>query len=447
MMLREPAYNKRHSWNPVSVVDSDSFSTSPSFTPSASTCTDDCHTYTPAYLFQQKESVPRTNMTVEDSSHLRHKRESSVFSSSRYSSPATTISRSLSPDALDDYKVNSIFKFEPKLRPASHYLQSRPNEKQRWSTSSASFIQPTSDQERLLQEKLQHLARSENARLLAFDTYSSSASPSNSRPSSLIDPSPRRRSALRFSLPVQASTFSSHFSSTRPQTSIPDGTKILGADHDSRKTSARASTLAALSGNGDIKTLVRSNSKRQSKKRRRTSALHNSDHYIISEKELRNLGVVPNSENGPYRPGDIRGTVLSWRMSGDILRAWVIAFKSPESFFEVSYFVWSMISNPSNILDVSLHDTSLLPPRDIVLSLKESLSSAFTFSTIRDAYNLIAKFWHAMGRGCFSVLLFFLIFLQVSLLSVFVFAYLLGSVITAPVQYARTWVYKKEKAQ
>ena len=277
-----------------------------------------------------------------------HRRASSIFSASQFSSPATTISRPSTPDPFDFYHSESIYDLDRDCknlqisrRPLSALASSttisssiKPSNSNRWSTSSSSLRHSISEQERLLQEKLQQLARSENARLMEFEKIVSTASSSpTSRPTSFISSSEKRSSAFVVTSPKlkldQRKLSLQNFNSNNDE-SQPDSQPQAKPEKNSRDA-ARAAALATLSG-GVTSQLSRHNSRKSDKKRRR-SALNSQGYFIISDSDLAKLGRDARTETGPNRPGDIGGTVLSWRMAGDIIKAWVAACKSPESLF------------------------------------------------------------------------------------------------------------------
>lgn len=80
-------------------------------------------------------------------------------------------------------------------------------------------------------------------------------------------------------------------------------------------------------------------------------------YYIISASDLERLQRMEHIDAfgslvdisghaiNPRRPGEIGGTVLSWRMTADIMRTWMTAYRSPAALLDLLQFVWAMATN------------------------------------------------------------------------------------------------------
>lgn len=397
---------------------------------------------------QSSRGSRHKNAPSIDYSKSGHKRNSSLFSASQYSSPATTISRPGTPDLYDYILSDGISDLDLSKRPISGLSQStKSTHSHRYSASAMATRQSFSEQGRLLQEKLQFLARSENARLAELEKVSVASSPMSSRPISLVLSEKGGVSLPASSQIIHDRTSSlQHFSvfdqSEHASTqSSPRHSTTAGISKDI----ARAAALATLSGGSP--TLTRQTSRKSAEKRRR-SAKTDSSFFIITDDQLETIGNETPKEAGPVRPGDIGGTVLSWRMAGDVIKAWVLASKSPEALFEIAFFVWAMLSNPRNLMEISLLDSKWLPPAEIVLSLKENVTSTLTQASLQTILDSLAEFGKLLGRGFCTGFAFMVIFLQVSLLSFMVVAYVLGDMLMSPARFVRRQFYgAKDKEQ
>lgn len=391
---------------------------------------------------QSSRESRHKNAASIDSSKIEHKRNSSLFSASQYSSPATTISRSGTPDLYDFILSDGISDLDLSKRPISGLTQStKSRHSHRYSATAMATRHSFSEQERLLQEKLQFLARSENARLAEFEKVSVPSSPMASRPISLaLSEKSCVSLAASSHLIHERSSSLQHFSiydhseHASTQSAPQHSTTASGISRDL----ARAAALAALSGSSPTPTRQPS---RKSAEKRRRSAKNDSSFFIISDVELETIGNEMPKEAGPYRPGDIGGTVLSWRMAGDVIKAWVLASKSPEALFDIAFFVWAMLSNPRNLMEISLLDSKWLPPAEIVLSLKENVTSTLTQASLQTILDSLAEFGKLLGRGLCTGIAFMVIFLQVSLLSFMVVAYVLGDMLMSPVRLVQRQFY------
>ena len=438
----------RRSWNPIvfpiNRADNTSSPPSPTTTFSSTSSIDKRQSLDPSTILLQRNNSTGSKRSsfLLDTSKSVHRRTNSVFSSSQYSSSslATSISRSSSPeytfDSLDEAKQYNKRQQQPRS--------------QRWSTSSAGLRYSVSEQERLLQEKLALLARTENLRLLAYENSSSaSSSPAPSRPLSLnIDVDKNRISSIISSSPsfLHRHSSYSHLNATFKALDLNDSSSV-----DISQSScdvARADALAKLSGATTTTTSMPMAPSKQAslktlERKKKRSSLNYSGRFVISDQDLEKIGHETLAMAGPFRPSDIGGTVLSWRMAGDLLKAWFTACRSPDSFLEIVYFLWAMVSYPSNVLELDFETVQLMPPQEIVQNLKENVVSTISQASLKSILDSLIAFSKILGQGAVTGVAFLVIFIQVSLLTVMVFAYMLGETIITPVNYAKDWYSDK----
>lgn len=398
-----------------------------------------------------------------------HRRANSSLSYSQYSllsSSATNISRPLSPDS---------FEFPPS-KPGTKGSQakaSNSNSKdssQRWSSPS-STLRHISEQERLLQEKLQQLARSENARLCESERASS---PTNSRPVSYIEPStrPQKRNSISISVGFKPGhqrnlSLQPYFntnnvvpglsesppkptstpSQVRPQPA-PMATPVPSQDS---KEAARAAALAQLSGEVQPKVTslkpvlepLQIPDAHAGRKRRRS--VQSPGQYIISSHDILKLGSEAEEEKPSRFKTELGGSALSWKMAGDIVMTSGKAYHSPETLFELVRYLWVMFSNPETAKGISISESQWLPPSDLVVTLKDNLISGISQATVR---NVSDSFWTLSkivgGCACTS-LAFTIILLQIFLLSLMVFAFILGDIVMSPFHLMKRCLYPSKE--
>jgi hypothetical protein len=295
------------------------------------------------------------------------------------------------------------------------------------------------------------LARTENLRLLAYENSSSaSSSPAPSRPLSLniADAEKHRISSIGSSSPsfLHRHSSYSHLNATFKALDLNESASV-DISQSSRDV-ARADALAKLSGvtttSMPIAPSKQVSLKTLDRKKKRNN-LNHSGHFIISDQDLEKIGHETIAMAGPFRPGDIGGTVLSWRMAGDLLKAWATACKSPDAFLEIIYFLWAMVSYPSNVLELDFETVQLMPPQEIVQNLKENVVLTISQASLKSILGSLIAFSKLLGQGVVTGVTFLVIFIQVSLLSVMVFAYMLGETIITPVNYAQDWYSGKSK--
>lgn len=438
----------RRSWNPsifpISRSDNTTTLSSPTSSSFSTSSIDKRRSLDPStvLLCRNNSTGSKRIFSLPDNIKPTHRRTNSVFSSSQYSSSslATSISRSSSPeicfDSLDETKKS---------------LKRQQFRSQRWSSSSASLRYSISEQERLLQEKLALLARTENLRLLAYENSSSAfSSPAPSRPLSfnISESDKHHLSSITPSSYSHRHSSYSHLNTTFKALDLAESS-TNDISPFSRDV-ARADALAKLSGMTATSSCVEASTKDTLKpldRKKKRNSLNHSGYFIISDQDLEKLGTETLKMAGPFRPGDIGGTVLSWRMAGDLLKAWAMAFKSPEAFLEIIYFLWAMVSYPSNVLELDFKTVQLVPPQEIVQGLKNNVISAVSQASIKTILDSLLQFSRLLGKGVVTSMAFLVIFIQVSLLSVMVFAYMLGETVITPVNYAKEWyTSKKEKA-
>jgi hypothetical protein len=251
-------------------------------------------------------------------------------------------------------------------------------------SSKRSSLHVSSEQDRLLQEKLQQLARNENAKLI-----DNSIEDLNIPSSSPID-------------------------SNTPAVS---GRKQIQR--------SRGSSLL-------------SNSPRPKKRQKARSAQSSSNIFVISDDDIQKLDDPISSMNaipGPTRPGNIGGTILSWKMTSDIVRVFGKSVLSPDLFLDLTRFVWSTFTKPENFTDVSFRDgVQLLPPKYLVSTIKESLPK------MSDAFFRLKYVLKSIGYTAFS---FSVILIQVTLIGIMLIAYVIGDIISAPARWGQNWLQPK----
>lgn len=266
--------------------------------------------------------------------------------------------------------------------------------------SKRSSLHASIEQDQVLQEKLQELARSDNARLLNpildlsisegfSQKYSSSSSNGASKGHS------RHHSAhSMFAFRNSSGHLSGHtFSSSYPKMPM----------------RARATVPSA--------------SRRW--KRKDGSILVMREDDIV---KLEKLEPAPGSP-GPNRPGEIQGTVLSWKMTQDLLKT--ITSGSGADATELLQFMWSMFSQPENVLETFKAAGSphhILPPKELVNGLRRRLPRILRLQLIPQLFDLLK------GLVC-TGLVFTVMALQVALVAMMLVAYVVGDGLLLPVKY------------
>lgn len=251
-------------------------------------------------------------------------------------------------------------------------------------SSKRSSLHVSSEQDRLLQEKLQQLARNENAKLIdncIEDLNIPSGSPIDRDTSTVSGPKQIQRS--------------------------------------------RGSSLL-------------SNSPRPKKRQKARNTQSASNIFVISDDDIQKLDDPISSMDaipGPTRPGNIGGTILSWKMTSDIVRVFGKSALSPDLFLDLTRFVWSTFTKPENFTDFSFTDgVQLFPPRDLVSTIKESLPK------MSDALFRLGYVLKSVGYSVFS---FSVILVQVTLIAIMLIAYVIGDILTIPVKWGQGWLQSK----
>ena len=447
----------------------------------------------------QRQSLHRRGTSsVSEWSRSGHARTNSTFSvsqHSQFSSPASSVSRPRTPDSLDSFLSGGFFdsehdKYSTSKRPLSGIVASSTktstNSTNRWSTSSSALRQ-ISEQERMLQEKLQQLARSDNARLKEFESASSTPSSAvNSRPVSFVAPGPpekrnsiniaasfkhahqrnlslqpyfnsndqvpelippqqsQRQSGSPLRSPITSPVISPVMSSNRSAT---PALKSPIAKSFAAKEAARAAALAQLSGVTETKTSRKSAAQKleplvipkEDSGNKRQRSLQSPGYLIISDTDLEKLG-KDKEKAVTTRPSAINGSALSWQMAGDIVQTSGKAYKSPQSLVDMIRFLWVMFSNPAFVKDISISDSKFLPPAELIENFKESIMLAITQATLQNIMDSLLAIGKLAGAGVCTALAFMIIFIQVSLLSTMVIAYVLGDLITSPFKFTNKWL-------
>lgn len=493
--------SKRRSWNPNMFLahrsDLSSLMSSPPLSPPSGSSSArssillESSTVTPGP--QRKGSHRRGASSISDWSRSTHMRTNSTLSSSQYSqfsSPASSVSRPRTPDSLDffpptDYSENITKR--PSLGSGVPSKSSTSNSN-RWSTSSSS-LRHTSEQDRLLQEKLQQLARSENARLYEFEkTSSTPSSAANSRPTSFTGPSVTIPSEKRNSINISAAFKQTHqrnlslqpyFNSndkvptlTEPRsplrpTALSNAWNSVGSPVMSSllspaspvspvmsaasKEAARASALAQLSG--DIEELALGPSHQTleisegTPASNRRQSLQSPSQFVFSTNEILNLGNGEEMEKIPNQSSESEGALLPWRRTGDLA---VVGsnIKSPGSLIDVMHYLWVMLSSPDSAKDINLRKSQWLPPAELVTNLKDSVMQVLMQASLKNLADFFLELGKVLGRCACTGLAFMIIFVQVSLLSVMVIAYVLGDILMSPFNVMKGKIYhSKSKSE
>lgn len=424
-------------------------------------------------FFSSQQSQPKDHSTDIGRRRSLHRRTDSALSASLsfYPSPARSISR---PHTPDEHVISSD--------PHSDSLPSKSSlaNTNRWSVSSVSG-RHASEQEQLLQEKLQQLARSENARLSKQENISTSGSRSssraNSRPASYISTS----STSGNSIPINA--FQKSHSRTRslqPYFNSNDMVPELAFARQStaksptrspeqspsrsanalplavEREAARAAALAQLSGDIAPKHSRKSvpaplmvERETTSRLKRRLS-LQSPGQFVISSKDLQKLAADDSEQeysddaetnrqflNAHTKPAELTGNALSWRMASDLVRSSGKIYKSPETLYEVLRYLSVLISNPSTMTDVDASETQWLPPSELVVNLKNNFVHLLMQITLRSIFDACLDVCRMFGRGACTCVAFSIIFFQMCLLSLMVFAYVIGDLLMDSFSYVK----------
>lgn len=344
-----------------------------------------------------------------------------------------------------------------------------------------------SEQERLLQEKLQQLARSDNARLTEIENSSVTNSRANSRPSSYIAPKSGLEKSNSISIKAAFQKSHQRTRSLQPYFNSDDKVPALSVPRTPQsraqspvrsplkspvrssmapifsppvtKEAARAAALAKLSGDIEPKVSLKPilaplviESEPLGLKRR--LSVQSPGQFVISSNDILKLGNDGDNEEGEdeqakktSRPNDLGGNVLSWRMAGDIVRTSGKVYKSPETLYEVLRYLWILFSNPSTMTDVNISESQWLPPAEVVTSLKDNLMAALMQTSMKNLSDAFIELLKIVGRGACTGLAFTIIFFQVSLISMMVIAYVLGDILMCPFKYVKRKIYNEPKAE
>lgn len=318
--------------------------------------------------------------------------------------------------------------------------------------SKRSSFQAVLEQEKMIQQQLQELARTENARLQSSEpaAVSSDITRELGIPSGpetrVISPPSRSSSPAFFSSASQNANYfiPSHSRDYSLQSNISSSTdatspSLIGNSSLSSANSSTASYTSSSNLATPVANRVNNTSKHFSKKLISQLKKNENGMFIMSPDDLERLqnaaeelSVLRKQQeqtevySGPTRPGDIGGDALSWQMATDILRlstftkekSLLAPARSPASSLDVLKFLWTTFSEPDNLRD-AFHKNQWIPPNDVVNSLKFKIPSPVGM------YHLFMKLM------CVSISVLVL-FIQVILLGIMVFLYVVGDVVLIP---------------
>ena len=175
--------------------------------------------------------------------------------------------------------------------------------------------------------------------------------------------------------------------------------------------------------------------------------------YVMTDEDLEKLKQATTVETttepskpGPSRPGDIEGTILSWKMTQDIVKTSAKSLSSAKRSNELAHFLWATFSQPENFSDL-FHDLvtinqplKLLPPMDVVQAMRNELPNLPILVVA-----LLAKVGNLLKSCTCTGFAFSIIFVQVMLISIMVLAYVIGDIVIAPAKYLQEWVTTNNK--
>lgn len=334
------------------------------------------------------------------------------------------------------------------------------------STTSSIFL---SEQDRQLQEKLQQLARTENARLI--EEWSAKGQLDTSSPdcsSPVAEGGGLRASPELVHSPSSASVRRHHSLSHHHRRRSPGGggfTSLSGltAFSTSSQPSLSPTNLsfsqangvvgaagAADKGQGHIRSRSMqsstSNSPRPPKRSKGSSRERSISRLVISDDDLQKLDpdqlARPEGPMGPSRPGNIGGTVLSWKMTSDIVRTSASSLASPQQIAQLWQFVWAMFSRPENFSEAFRKNDgiTILPPAEVVESIRKGAPRIPEI-----AMGLVKSGGYVLSKVACTSLAFSVLFVQMLLISVMLVVYMVGDVVVAPVKMFTTFKTQKDE--
>uniref|UniRef100_A0A060T1H5 ARAD1C20614p n=1 Tax=Blastobotrys adeninivorans TaxID=409370 RepID=A0A060T1H5_BLAAD len=327
------------------------------------------------------------------------------------------------------------------------------------STTSSIFL---SEQDRQLQEKLQQLARTENARLI--EEWSAKSQPDSSSPdcSTPVEGGGLRASPELVTPTSSASLRRHHSLSHHHRRRSPGGggfTSLSGLTAFSTSSQIPFSPTnppfnlangAADNSQGHIRSRSMqsstSNSPRPPKRTKGSSRERSISRLVISDDDLQKLDPdqlgLPEGPMGPSRPGNIGGTVLSWKMTSDIVRASASSLASPQQIAQLWQFVWAMFSRPENFSEAFRKNDgiTILPPAEVVESIRRGAPRIPEM-----AMGLLKSSGYVLSKMACTTLAFSVLFVQMLLISVMLVVYMVGDVVVAPVKMFTTFANTKDE--
>lgn len=151
----------------------------------------------------------------------------------------------------------------------------------------------------------------------------------------------------------------------------------------------------------------------------------------------------------------IQHAIKSWQMSGDIMRNWMVTYKSPAAITDVFALFWTMLTNGEAVQefaeskDESLTEgTTSSAKKSNQNAGKESKSEELASSgasttrhvNIRNNSESVGLLRNVVFSSISTGLIMSVIFIQVSLLSVMIMAYVLGDVVTMPFKKSAEYI-------
>lgn len=283
--------------------------------------------------------------------------------------------------------------------------------------SKRSSMHAGTEQERVLQEKLQEMARSDNARLsmgsLSYNVQELGISDGYGR-------TPKRQEGHV--------KHNSEYSSTP---SVLTGTvpylSTVSGHHNSFSASLAPASLAptpiapVLIASAPVAPGAPKTASPRWKKKDESV-------LVMRQDDIAKLEMSPKEDPGPNRPGNIEGTVLSWTMTQDLFKT---AVHSSANGAELLQFMWLMFSRPENLKETFTNGGSLsqvVPPKETVNALRQKLPKLLRIELVPKAFNLLR------GILCTGFVLF-VILIQVTLVTVMFLAYTIGDTLLTPVRY------------
>lgn len=206
-------------------------------------------------------------------------------------------------------------------------------------------------------------------------------------------------------------------------------------------------------------------------------------YYIISAAELEKLGAKVDKDNNilvdndptdipthnkeehtessaqPKTGVDFQHAVKSVQKSGDIMNEWVSTYKSPAAIFDIFSLFWAMLTTNDGVIESKQGSEEDKEDKEeeedsLLVSISDEYKQVyrdFKLANFRGVLRNMGMMRHGLvsmlGTGCVMSV----IFVQVSLLSIMVLAYVLGDILTMPIKkgvvFATDCYYRKVTRQ